>query len=156
MLKGETTMLLNVIERNGYGQSLWNELDRLHDELSGGFFSRGGSTRGFHNPPVNVYINKDEVLLTALVPGFDPSDIELSIIENRIQIKGTNKRVENQEGYEIHCQEVENKNFDRTVELPFRVDANKADAKFKNGILSVNLSKAEADKPKKITVQIEN
>ena len=82
----------NVIERNGRGSSLWNELDRLHDELSGGFFSGGGATRGFHNPPVNVYLNQDDVLLTALVPGFDPSSIELLIIENKVQIKGTHKR----------------------------------------------------------------
>lgn len=156
MLKGEISMLLNVIERNGRGSSLWNELDRLHDELSGGFFSGGGATRGFHNPPVNVYLNQDDVLLTALVPGFDPSSIELLIIENKVQIKGTHKKAEGLEGYETHRQEIENRDFDRTIELPFRVDSNKVDAKFKNGILSVKLPKAEADKPKKISVQIEN
>lgn len=149
-------MLLNVIERNGNGSSLWNELDRLHDELSGGFFSGGGSTRSYHNPPVNVYINKDDVLLTALVPGFEPSNIELSIIENKVQIKGVGKKLEGLEGYEVHRQEIENRDFERTIELPFRVDANRTDAKFKNGILSVKLPKAEADKPKKISVHFEN
>lgn len=149
-------MLLNVIERNRNGSSLWNELDRLHDELSEGFFSGGGSTRSYHNPPVNVYINQDDVLLTALVPGFEPSGIELLIIENKVQIKGTNKNKEGQAGYEIHRQEIENTDFNRTIELPFRVDSSKVEAKFKNGILNVKLPKAEADKPKKISVQIEN
>ncbi|MBP7282660.1 MAG: Hsp20/alpha crystallin family protein [Leptospiraceae bacterium] len=148
-------MLLNVIERNGNGSSLWNELDRLHEELSGSLFSSGGFTKNYYNPPVNVYVNKDDVLLTALVPGYEPSSIELSIVENKVQIKGTHKP-ESQEGYEIHRQEIVAKDFQRTVELPFRVDADKVEAKFKNGILNVKLPKAEADKPKKIIVQIEN
>jgi HSP20 family protein len=149
-------MLLNVIERNGRGTSLWNELDRLHDELSGGFFSGGGFTRNYYNPPVNVYVNKDDALLTALVPGYEPSSIELSIIENKVQIKGEQKQPELQEGFEVHRQEIVNKDFQRTIELPFRVDSERVEARFKNGVLSVKLPKAEADKPKKISVKIEN
>ncbi|HMV43235.1 MAG TPA: Hsp20/alpha crystallin family protein [Leptospiraceae bacterium] len=149
-------MLLNVIERNGNGSSLWNELDRLHDELAGGFFSLGGSTRNYHNPPVNVYINKDEALLSALIPGYDPQSIELSVIENKVQIKGTQPKEVTGEKYELHRQEIDQRDFERTIELPFRVDAEKVDAKFKNGILNVKLPKAEADKPKKISVQLEN
>lgn len=148
-------MLLNVLERNGRGSSLWNELDRLHDELSGGFFT-GGSTGNYHNPPVNVYMNQEDALLTALVPGFDLGSIELLIIENKVQLKGIHKKTENLDGYETHRQEIESRDFDRVIELPFRVDANRVEANFKNGILSVKLPKAEADKPKKISVKIEN
>lgn len=149
-------MLLNVIERNGNGSSLWNELDKLHDEIAGGFFSLGGSTRNYQNPPVNVYINKDDALVSALVPGFEPQSIELSVIENKIRIKGNQSKDNSQEGYELHRQEIDQRDFERTIELPFRVDVEKVEAKFKNGILNVRLPKAEADKPKKISVQLEN
>lgn len=149
-------MFLNVMERNRIGASLWNELDRLHDELSGGFFSNGGFTRNQYNPAVNVYVNKDDVLLTALIPGYDPSKIELAVIENKVQIKGVAQQPEEQAGVEIHRQEIINKDFERTIELPFRVDADRVEAKFKNGILNVKLPKAEADKPRKISVQIDN
>ncbi|MBP9886294.1 MAG: Hsp20/alpha crystallin family protein [Leptospiraceae bacterium] len=149
-------MLLNVIERNGQASSFWNELDRLQDEISGGFFSGGGFTRNHYNPPVNVYVNKDDALLTALVPGYDPSSIELSIVENKVHIKGNQKQTEIPQNFEVHRQEIVNKDFSRTVELPFRVNLDRVDARFKNGVLTVKLPKAEADKPRKISVQIEN
>lgn len=149
-------MLLNVIERNGNASSsFWNEFDRLQDEISGSFFSGGGFTRNHYNPPVNVYVDKDDALLTALVPGYEPSSIELSVVENKVNIKGTQKQTEIPQEYEVHRQEIVSKDFSRTVELPFRVDADRVDARFKNGILNVKLPKAEADKPRKISVQIE-
>lgn len=147
-------MLLNVIEKNGFG-GIWNELDRIHDELSNSFFS-GGISRDFNNPPVSLYTNKEELILSALVPGYSPESIEISILENTVEIKAERRPEEIKEGMEVHRQEITNRGFKRVIELPYRVDSNKASASFKNGILSISLPKSEADKPRKINIVQEN
>lgn len=149
-------MLLNVLERHGHASSFWNELDKLQEDLAGNFFTVGGFTRNYYNPPVNIYTNKDNILLIALVPGYESENIEISIVENKVQIKGLSKQTENLVGSEIQRQEIVNKDFQRTIELPFRIDSDQTEATCKNGILHVKLTKAEVDKPKKITVHFEN
>jgi HSP20 family protein len=149
--KGDLIMLLNFIERKRSGSFFWNDLNGLNNGLL-----RGGSfSQTWVNPPINVYVNQNEVLLKALIPGFDPASIELSMMENKIRIQGNQTVSESKEEKTIYGEEILNSDFDRIIELPVQVDLEKAEAKFKNGILSLTLPKAEMEKPKKINVQIE-
>ncbi|MCB1142940.1 MAG: Hsp20/alpha crystallin family protein [Leptospiraceae bacterium] len=144
-------MYINLLERNG-NKNFWNELDRIQDELSHSFFRSGGMLTGNRYPAINLYQSTDEVVASILLPGYDPESISIQVEENKFSIKGTPSKEEVEEGYQYFRQEIGLKEFSRTIELPFRIAKEKVEANLKNGILVVKLPKAEADKPRKITV----
>jgi HSP20 family protein len=130
-------------------------LDRLQTEFTNSVFG-GNSTYYTSYPPVNLYSNEEEVLLVALVPGYEPDSIDISVKENKVTIKGTQKQENVAEGVEVLRQEIFNRDFIRSIELPFTVDSSKVDAVYKNGALYVKLPKIEAEKPKKIQIKTQN
>jgi HSP20 family protein len=92
---------------------------------------------------VNVYANENAARVLVSVPGWNAEWFDLSAEGNRLTIKG-----------ESHF---EGKNqpkvtIDRVVNLPFRVDEAAVSASYKNGLLQIDLKRAESDKPRKITV----
>ncbi|MCB1160438.1 MAG: Hsp20/alpha crystallin family protein [Leptospiraceae bacterium] len=146
-------MFGNSLEKR-FMHNIWNDLERLQNELSGGlgnaFFSRQG-----YFPPVNLYTNKDEIVMVVQVPGFEPDDIEITVVDTKVNLKGTRKGGD-LEGMDIHRQETHSKDFIRSIELPYQVNSEKVEAAYKNGILKVVLPKAEAEKPRKIAVKAGN
>jgi len=104
-------------------------------------------------PAMNIYTNEEEALITAELPGVNPEDLELSVINDTLTIKGERKEETLPEGACCYRQERTYGNFTRSIELPFKVDANKVKAVFEKGILTVTLPRAEEDKPKKIAVK---
>lgn len=146
-------MMYKFLENNPT-QSIWRDFDRLNDAITRSFLENGSaSVRSF--PPLNVYTREDEAFVQAFLPGIDIEDIDLSVKDNSLTIRGKKREEDLSEGTEVHVREVFSGDFSRTLEFPFRLDSERVTADLKNGVLGILLPRAEADKPKKIRIQTE-
>lgn len=103
-------------------------------------------------PRVDVIERDNEFLLRAEVPGVTKDDLEISVTENQVTIKGETRHEEKaEEGDYYHC-EISRGAFSRSVILPAMVDSGKTKAKFENGMLEVRLPKLEAAKRHRVKV----
>jgi len=142
---------------------VFRELDNLRREIDEAFrgfgtgrpfataFLTPASTRRF--PPVNLSEDEGEVYIQVLLPGVDPTRIDLSVLRNTVTIAGERKPPTGQEGKVVHRSEAWAGKFSRTVELPVDVDPARIKAEYKDGILCVAMAKAEHAKPKKIDIK---
>jgi HSP20 family protein len=104
------------------------------------------------SPRVDVIDRDKEVVVHAELPGVEKKDVEVTMSDSTVTIKGTNvKRSEEKKG-EYYRSEISHGTFLRTVTLPAEVDGSKAKAEFKDGILELRVPKSEAPKGKKVTV----
>jgi HSP20 family protein len=135
--------------------SAWQELDRLQREMNRLFDNYSGERRrvapGY--PAMNVWNGTDSAVITAELPGVDPDSVDISIVGETLTLSGERQPEEMPEGARYHRQERGYGRFTRAFQLPFLVDANNVEARFEKGVLQISLPRAEADKPKKITVK---
>jgi HSP20 family protein len=132
---------------------LRREMDRLWDD----FFGPG--RRAFRPleaewaPAVDVSETADKVVIKAEVPGMDAKNIDISLSGEVLTIKGEKKseREEKKENY--HLVERSYGSFSRAVRLPAAVDADKIEANYKQGVLTITCPKKEEAKPKAITIK---
>lgn len=102
-------------------------------------------------PPVNVWLGDDSVAVTAELPGLDSNDVDITVRENILTIRGERRSAESDKA-DWHRQERVTGDFTRTITLPFRVDPDHVDARFSNGVLEIELKRPEEDKPRKIKI----
>ncbi|MFW5857584.1 MAG: Hsp20/alpha crystallin family protein [Planctomycetota bacterium] len=131
----------------------WSELRRLQDEVNELFSGVGDGLRATEYPAINVYTGQDDLVVTAEIPGVDPESLDVNVVEETLTIRGARPALETDEGAEVHRRERGRGEFVRTLTLPYRVEAEKVDATCRQGILTVTLPRAEADKPRKIQVK---
>lgn len=114
-----------------------------------------GQSNGFSEafPPLNIYANGEEAIVAAEVPGIAKEDLDISVSGSSFTLSGSRGPAQAGEGANHLRQERFQGRFTRTVELPFNVEANKVKARLQNGILQVQLPRAESDKPRKIQIQ---
>ena len=124
------------------------ELNRLFDSAFGRRFVSSPGT-----PPINIWTSEDSQVIRAEMPGFDPADIDIRVSADKFMLSGEWKRNGAEKDTQYHRRERTMGKFSRSIQLPFMVDPNSVDVSYKNGILEVKLERAEADKPKKITVK---
>lgn len=131
--------------------SLRDELDRLFDfalpTRDSGLFS--GWT-----PALDVYDEKDDLVVKVELPGLKKEDIELSLHEGILTISGERKREETKKEGQTFRTERYFGRFQRSLSLPANVDATKVTATYQDGVLTVQLPKAEEAKPKQIAVSV--
>jgi HSP20 family protein len=132
-------------------------LRREMDALFEGFVSDFGlPTRALEafNPSIDMTENEKEIRVTAELPGVEERDVEISVSPDAVTIKGEKKEEKEEKGEERYRVERSYGAFRRSFSLPCAVDADKATATFKKGVLSVTLPKAaQAAKSKKIAVK---
>jgi HSP20 family protein len=104
-------------------------------------------------PAVDMYETDSEVVVKATVPGFDPDDIEVTVSEGVLIIKGTREAEEAVKEAEYICREHHSGSFSRSLTLPSDVLAEDATANYSNGILTLTLPKPEEVKAKRIEVR---
>jgi HSP20 family protein len=92
------------------------------------------------------------LLVTADVPGLSHKDIDLELDKGTLKISGERK-VSAPEGYAVHRQERGSMKFSRSFTLPALIDPEKVSATVKDGVLTVNLEKSAAAKPRQIAVK---
>lgn len=134
---------------------LRKEMDRLWDSFFEG--RPGGRNReeGEWLPSLDVAETKGDLVVKAELPGMDPKDIDISLSEGVLTIRGEKKqeKEEREEGY--HLIERSYGSFTRSIRLPKEVQSEKIEASFKNGILKVVLPKSEEAKKKEIKIKVE-
>ena len=103
-------------------------------------------SEGFH-PRTDVHETDDAVLVTAEMPGLEEKDFELNLVGDLLTLKGE-KRLEHEEKAkgEVRCFERSYGSFQRSIQLPCEVVADKAAADYRNGVLTVTLPKAPSAK----------
>ena len=128
------------------------EMDRLFDEFRG---VRGGLYEGGFAPAVNVRQTDKGVEVTAELPGIDEKNVDVSIADNVLTIRGEKKDEKEQKEGGWQMSERSFGSFVRTIPMPMEVDEDKVSAQFKNGVLTVMLPTAsDAErKTKKIDVK---
>ncbi len=130
------------------------EFDDIRQEFDR-FFCRGwptGLEEGAWTPALDVIERENEVIVKAELPGLGHEDIDLSIVDNTLTLKGEKRHeAEKTEGGHYRSERVFG-SFQRTINLPSYVDADKVAATFKDGVLDVRLPKREEAKVKKINV----
>jgi HSP20 family protein len=107
--------------------------------------------------PLDVYASADEVVIVAAAAGLNPEDVSISVDQGTVTISGQiPNAAASEEGKSAtwYLHELPYGTFQRSVSLPFEVDAAGADAVFEHGILRLRLPKAEQARPKEIKVRI--
>ncbi len=144
-----------VWRRYAFG-SPWREFERLQREMNRLFSDTASSIMprvapGY--PAMNIWTNDEGGVITAELPGLSPDEIEISVVGETLTLSGERKADAPGDDVHYHRRERGYGKFSRTIQLPFQVDADKVEALFEKGVLHVSLPRAEADKPKKITVK---
>lgn len=107
------------------------------------------------SPLIEMYEKADKFIVRAELPGIKKEDLDISLIGDTLTISGERKpeaKIKDEEY--IKCELYYGK-FSRAIILPSAIDPSKVEATYENGILVINLSKAEEAKPKKIELKIE-
>ena len=127
----------------------WPTLMRWHDSplLSGRF-----EDLALRMPHVDVIDRDTEVVVRAEMPGIDKKDLDISLSDNLLTIKGHTHTEKKEEKGDYHRHEISSSSFARSVTLPAAVDASKANAALKDGVLEINLPKPESSKRRNISV----
>jgi HSP20 family protein len=105
-------------------------------------------------PAVNIWSNDDELFVTASVPGINPEDIDITVVQGQLEISGNKKNDIPEGNIKCHRQERTQGTFKRSFRLPFDVNNENVKAEYKNGILAIILPRLEESKPKKIKVNV--
>jgi HSP20 family protein len=134
-----------------FGFNARGEMSRLQRQMNQ-LFREASQPVTSRFPAVNIWTNKDAAVVTAELPGYDPKELDLSVVEKTLTISGKRNPSE-KESMTAHRRERTINEFERTITLPFTVEADKINAKFENGILKVEMPRSEADKPKRIQVK---
>jgi len=141
--------------------SLRDEVDSLFNLAFGRLTGTNGGENGRGSqllegwfPAVDVYEDKDNLLVKAELPGLKKEDIEISLHEGFLTLSGERKQEQAREGAEVYRSERWAGRFHRTISLPCRVEADKIQATYNEGVLAVTLPKAEEAKPKQIQITV--
>lgn len=132
--------------------SLRSAMDRLFNES----FVPGANVHD-RAMPLDAFANEDAVHIIAAVPGMDADQIKITIDKNTVTLAGTVADVaESEEAKSASwlLRELPTGAFERSLTLPFALDANRAEATFENGLLHLVLPKAESEKPRQIRVKV--
>jgi HSP20 family protein len=126
------------------------EMLRLLDAVAGDTFGDVGA--GVF-PPVNITQDNDNFYVRAEVPGLDAKELSISAMRNRLSLSGKREIPREKDRESYHRKERAEGTFSRIVTLPGEVDAERVEARYAEGILSLTLPKAEQAKPRQIAVR---
>jgi len=146
------TFFPTVFRNSTRNWDAFRELRQIQNEM-GRLFDRTWNPNSTEYPPLNVWSNEEETIVQAELPGFAPENIDISVVQNTLTLRGFRKPEELKEGESFHRRERWAGQFVRTLELPFAVDNGKVAAEYKHGVLSIQLPRSEEHKSKKIAVK---
>ena len=151
-LGGKTIMNLVTYDPFRELRSLQQDVNRL---FSSSFDRSEGSgiTSGAWNPSVDIFENKDSIVLEAELPGMTPDDVNISIENNVLTLHGERKFEKKSEGDNFHRVERSYGAFTRSFTLPPTVSSENVEAAFENGMLRLTLAKREEAKPRRIEIK---
>jgi len=138
--------------------AVMNEVNRLQRQMDT-MFSRNPLRRGMRQitggPAVNMYESREAVIVEMEVPGCDPDKLDINVQGDVLTITGNRSERTFGERDVIHRQERLTGNFQRVIELPFKVTSEAVNATYKKGIVTLRLQRPEEEKPKSIKITVE-
>jgi HSP20 family protein len=119
------------------------------------WFENGNGTN-FDAPAMDVTETADGYTVKAALPGWKPEDVDVTFENGVLTVKGEWKTENEQtdEKTKWHAREIRMNSFQRSIQLPTEIEADKAKAEFQNGVLTLAIPKAEIVKPKQIKIAV--
>ena len=142
-------MALSEFPRLGFDPFV--ELRRMQSEMNRLFSGFAPAARDF--PPINIWLGDNSVVVTSELPGVTRDDVTISLQEDVLTLEGARQPKPQQHDVKWQRRERAYGTFSRAIQLPFRVEPEKVQARFNNGILEIELERLEADRPKKIQIR---
>ena len=137
----------------GEFQGLRRAMDRLFEDFAPNRSFRGGGENAELTFPVDISENDSEVTVKAVLPGVKPEDVEITVSEGVLTVRGQTRQETSEEKENYYRREIRFGSFARSIPLPARVSQDQADAEFKDGMLLIRLPKAEESRPKSIRIK---
>ena len=134
-------------------RGLQDEVNRLFSSSFSRSFDDEGIARGAWNPSVDIYENKDQIVLEAELPGMNREEFDLTIENNVLTLRGERRFEKKSESDNFHRVERSYGAFSRSFTLPQTVSAEGAVAEYNNGVLRVALPKREEVKARRIEIK---
>jgi len=129
--------------------NVFSDLDRLFDQVGRNL----GATRNGHpyfgaaTPVLNVWGNDEALVVTSEIPGVDPLSVGITVHGDTLTVKGKRVLAPAQEQQAERSAE-----FQRSIQLPYRVDAERTQARCRDGVLAITLNRLASDKPHAVAV----
>jgi len=142
---------MTTLVRWNPNRSLFSDFDRLFDtesRLNRSMFKNWGLA-------VDVSENEDDYTVKASVPGINPDDLEITMEDGVLTIKGEIKESEEISKEQYHVRERRYGSFSRNVRFPVDVNADEIHASYEQGVLTLIVPKAEVVKPKRISINVD-
>ena len=133
--------------------NMFSEMERLRGEMNNLFsnYGKGGGSATF--PLVNVYNGKEDIVVTAELPGLSKDSVNITFTDGVLAISGTLGSLEKTKSMTAVRKERSEGDFEKTITIPTKIEADSINAAFKDGILTVTLPKAEEVKPRTIAIE---
>jgi len=153
-----------IVQRRPFSElARWErEMERFFDDFWGRRLrpwwpERWSLPAGFEisAPAVDLYEEKDEIVVKAELPGMEKDDIEVNLSDHMLTINGEKKKEEEVKEENYYRSERSYGSFVRTLELPKEVNTEKVKASMRNGVLEVRLPKTEEAKAKEIKDKVD-
>jgi HSP20 family protein len=135
----------------------FRDMHTLHERLNRLLSdSRWSSDEGYGDwaPAVDIFEKGDDLVIRAELPGIERDDIDIRVENGTLTLRGERKQEKEIQEDKIYRMERIYGTFTRSFRLPTMVDASKIKAVFKNGVLEVQLPKAEEARPRKVNIQV--
>ena len=147
-------MIMNIVKYDPFRElrGIQDEMTRLFTGLAPSGFDRDEVRYGAWNPSVDIFEEKDHLVMEAELPGMKREDFEITIENNVVTLKGDRKFEKKTEGENYHRVERSYGSFTRSFTLPQNVTADGATADFDNGLLRVTFPKREETKARRIEI----
>ena len=136
-------------------ETMRKDMDRFWDSFLQGGLRKRTQEGGEWLPSLDVGETKNELVVKAEVPGMDAKDIDISLSDGMLTIKGEKKQEREEKEADYHLVERSYGAFTRSIQLPSEVQSDKISASYKNGILKITLPKSEEAKKKEIKIKVD-
>jgi len=138
---------------------LKREMDSLFDEFFGrralpSRRAKPSRASGVYFPPVDVYEKADEIVIKVGIPGVKKEDLEVSLLENTLTIKGQRSKDAEVREEDYYYLEQHYGSFSRSITFPVELDPEGMKASYKDGVLEIIIPKSKKEKPKEIEVRV--
>lgn len=128
----------------------FGDIDRFFEE---GFFSPQIS-RLSRDLAIDVYEDGGNIVAEMNLPGIDPSKVDISVVGHHLRVSGHREEEKEKKEKNYYSKEIRRGSFERVVRIPEDVDADKAKADYKDGVLKISLPKKGGEKTKKVKIEV--